>query len=51
MKEQKPINYQALEDLKLMLHEQVKIVDVFVRNKWLCAQLDSGVLFMVKNNL
>jgi len=50
VKKELPINYEALKYLKSLLDPVVKIMDVYVRNHWLCAELSSNVRFMVRNN-
>ncbi len=49
MKKNNTINYDALAHLKSYLHPAVEIVDVEIRNNWLCAALSSGVTFRVLN--
>jgi hypothetical protein len=43
------INSHATAFLKSFLHPSVKIVDLYVKGKWLWAELSSGVNFAVKN--
>ena len=45
----KTINSDAVGFLKSMLHPSVKIVDMYVMGKWLCAELSSNCRFMVRN--
>lgn len=48
-KKQKAINSSALEYLKSFLAQDVKILDLYIENKWLVAELSSGVRFGVLN--
>lgn len=43
------IKSSSYEFLKNSISSNVKILDLYVRNKWLCAELSSGVKFMVIN--
>lgn len=45
----KTINSNAVGYLKSFLAPSVKIVDLYVKGKWLWAELSSGVRFGVKN--
>ena len=45
----KTINSDATAYLKIWLHPSVSIVDLYVRGKWLTAELSSGVAFSVRN--
>ena len=45
----KTINSNAAGFLKSFLHPAVKIVDMYVRGKWLWAELNNSVRFGVKN--
>ena len=45
------INSESYAWAKTFLHPHVKIMDAYVKGKWLCLQLSSGVLFKVKNNI
>ena len=45
------INSHSFQFLQGLLHPDVKIVDVEVRNNYLRATLSSGVFFSVRNDL
>ena len=45
----KTINSNAAGFLKSWLHPSIKIVDMYVRGKWLTAELSSGIAFSVRN--
>ena len=48
-KTSKAICSNAAQYLKSFLHPSIKIVDIYVKGKWLWAELSSGVRFGVKN--
>lgn len=48
-KERKAINSNALEYIKTLISRDVKIVDLEVKGRWLCASLSSGIKFSVRN--
>lgn len=43
------INSDAYKYLRSIIHPTVKVVDLYVRGKWLMAELNSGIRFSVKN--
>lgn len=44
------INSNAYKYLKSLLHPNVKIIDAYIRGRWLVAELSSGIRFSVKNS-
>ncbi len=49
-KKEKSVNYEAMAHLKSLIADHIKILNVEVRGKWLCADLDSNTRFMVRND-
>lgn len=45
----KAINSDAYKYLQTLIHPEVKVVDLYVHNSWLIAELNSGVTLKVKN--
>lgn len=48
-KQLKAINSDAMHFLKSLVHPTLKVTDLYVRGKWLVAELSSGIRFGVKN--
>ncbi len=45
----KSINSNAYAYIKSIIHPGLKVLDLYVRNGWLVAELSSGVRFSVRN--